>query len=201
MDTETTPATGSRVAERLITRNEAAFLIGAVHSGVANAISQVAQKYGTVFFNTNSSSPTEADAICGPADRAPARDRAWGASPKEAAATADSATGTAVLHENEITAATATITLDPDTIVADGPSQTAVSVAVTDAHNQPLAGRTVTLARSGDVTISAKGNVKIQGTSNVEATANVNMTLKGSAGVTVEASGVTQLKGAVVKVN
>ena len=47
MDTETTPATGSRVAERMITRNEAAFLIGAVHSGVANAISQVAQKYGT----------------------------------------------------------------------------------------------------------------------------------------------------------
>src|SRR4030095_12868852 len=46
MDTETTPATGSRVAERMITRNEAAFLIGALHSGVANAISQVAQKYG-----------------------------------------------------------------------------------------------------------------------------------------------------------
>jgi branched-chain amino acid transport system substrate-binding protein len=64
MDTETTPATGSRVAERLITRNEAAFLIGAVHSGVANAISQVAQKYGTVFFNTNSSSPTEAGRDC-----------------------------------------------------------------------------------------------------------------------------------------
>jgi branched-chain amino acid transport system substrate-binding protein len=64
MDTETTPATGSRVAERLITRNEAAFLIGAVHSGVANAISQVAQKYGTVFLNTNSSSPTEAGKDC-----------------------------------------------------------------------------------------------------------------------------------------
>jgi branched-chain amino acid transport system substrate-binding protein len=64
MDTETTPATGSRVAERLITRNEAAVLIGAVHSGVANAISQVAQKYGTVFFNTNSSSPTEAGRDC-----------------------------------------------------------------------------------------------------------------------------------------
>ena len=59
MDTETTPATGSRVAERMISRNEAAFLIGAVHSGVANAISQVAQKYGCIFFNTNSSSPTE----------------------------------------------------------------------------------------------------------------------------------------------
>ena len=64
MDTETTPATGSRVAERLITRNEAACLIGAVHSGVANAISQVAQKYGAVFFNTNSSSPTESGRDC-----------------------------------------------------------------------------------------------------------------------------------------
>jgi branched-chain amino acid transport system substrate-binding protein len=64
MDTETTPATGSRVAERMITRNEAAFLIGAVHSGVANAISQVAQKYGTIFLNTNSSSPTEAGKDC-----------------------------------------------------------------------------------------------------------------------------------------
>jgi branched-chain amino acid transport system substrate-binding protein len=64
MDTETTPATGSRVAERMITRNEAAFLIGAVHSGVANAISQVAQKYGAIFFNTNSSSPTEAGKDC-----------------------------------------------------------------------------------------------------------------------------------------
>ena len=64
MDTETTPATGSRVAERMITRNEAAFLIGGVHSGVANAISQVAQKHGCVYFNTNSSSPTEAGRDC-----------------------------------------------------------------------------------------------------------------------------------------
>ncbi len=64
IDTETTPATGSRVAERMITRNEAAFLIGAVHSGVANAISQVAQKYGCVYFNTNSSSPTESGKDC-----------------------------------------------------------------------------------------------------------------------------------------
>ena len=64
MDTETTPATGSRIAERMITRNEAAFLIGAVHSGVANAISQVAQKYGTIFLNTNSSSPTESGKDC-----------------------------------------------------------------------------------------------------------------------------------------
>lgn len=64
MDTETTPATGSRVAERMINRNEAAFLIGAVHSGVANAISQVAQKYGCIFLNTNSSSPTESGKDC-----------------------------------------------------------------------------------------------------------------------------------------
>ncbi|WP_280153343.1 ABC transporter substrate-binding protein [Piscinibacter sp. XHJ-5] len=64
MDTETTPATGSRVAERMITRNEAAFLIGAVHSGVANAISQVAQKYGCIYLNSNSSSPTESGKDC-----------------------------------------------------------------------------------------------------------------------------------------
>ncbi len=64
LDTETTPATGSRVAERLITREECAFMIGAVSSGVANAISQVAQKYGTVFLNTNSSSPTESGKNC-----------------------------------------------------------------------------------------------------------------------------------------
>lgn len=64
IDTETTPATGSRAAERMITRNEASFLIGAVHSGVSNAISQVAQKYGTIFLNTNSSSPTEAGKDC-----------------------------------------------------------------------------------------------------------------------------------------
>jgi branched-chain amino acid transport system substrate-binding protein len=35
-----------------------------VHSGVANAISQVAQKYGCVYFNTNSSSPTESGKDC-----------------------------------------------------------------------------------------------------------------------------------------
>jgi branched-chain amino acid transport system substrate-binding protein len=64
MDTETTPATGSRIAERMITRNEAAFMIGGVHSGVANAISQVAQKYGCIYLNTNSSSPTESGKDC-----------------------------------------------------------------------------------------------------------------------------------------
>jgi len=64
IDTETTPATGSRVAERLITREGAGYLIGAVSSGVANAISQVAQKYGVIYLNTNSSSPTESGKNC-----------------------------------------------------------------------------------------------------------------------------------------
>ncbi len=64
VDTETTPATGSRVAERMIHREEAGFLIGAVSSGVANAISQVAQKNGVIYFNTNSSSPTESGKNC-----------------------------------------------------------------------------------------------------------------------------------------
>jgi len=64
IDTETTPATGSRVAERLISREECGFLIGAVSSGVANAISQVAQKYGTIYLNTNSSSPSESGENC-----------------------------------------------------------------------------------------------------------------------------------------
>jgi branched-chain amino acid transport system substrate-binding protein len=64
IDTETTPATGSRVAERLISREECGFLIGAVSSGVANAVSQVAQKYGTIYLNTNSSSPSESGENC-----------------------------------------------------------------------------------------------------------------------------------------
>lgn len=63
-DTETNPATGSRVAERFITRDECGFLIGAVHSGVANAITQVAAKYGTIYLNTNSSAPSEAGENC-----------------------------------------------------------------------------------------------------------------------------------------
>jgi len=63
-DTETTPATGTRVAERFITREEVAFVVGAVQSGVANAISQVCQKYGVIYFNTNSSSTTESGKDC-----------------------------------------------------------------------------------------------------------------------------------------
>jgi branched-chain amino acid transport system substrate-binding protein len=64
MDTETNPATGSRVTERMITRSEVSFLIGALSSGVANAISMVAQKYGVIYLNSNSSSPTESGKNC-----------------------------------------------------------------------------------------------------------------------------------------
>ena len=63
-DTETNPATGTRVAERFIAQEQCGFLLGAVHSGVANAITQVANKYGTVYFNTNSSAPSEAGENC-----------------------------------------------------------------------------------------------------------------------------------------
>ena len=63
-DTETNPATGTRVAERFIAQEQCGFLLGAVHSGVANAITQVANKYGTIYFNTNSSAPSEAGENC-----------------------------------------------------------------------------------------------------------------------------------------
>ncbi len=64
IDTETNPATGTRVAERLIKQDGVDFLIGAVSSGVANAISQVAQENGVIYFNTNSSSPSESGENC-----------------------------------------------------------------------------------------------------------------------------------------
>jgi branched-chain amino acid transport system substrate-binding protein len=64
LDTETTPATGSRVAERLIKQEKVGFLVGGMSSGVANAISQVAQKYGVIYLNTNSSSPSESGENC-----------------------------------------------------------------------------------------------------------------------------------------
>lgn len=52
------------VAQTMLAQREVAFLLGGVHSGAANAISQVAQKYGCIYFNTNSSSPSEAGKDC-----------------------------------------------------------------------------------------------------------------------------------------
>jgi len=64
LDTESTPATGSRVAERMIKQDKVGFIVGGMSSGVANAISQVAQKYGVIYLNTNSSSPSESGENC-----------------------------------------------------------------------------------------------------------------------------------------
>jgi branched-chain amino acid transport system substrate-binding protein len=63
-DTETNPATGARVAEKMIARHECNFLVGGVSSGVSNSIGRVAQKYGTVYLDTNSSSPSESGTHC-----------------------------------------------------------------------------------------------------------------------------------------
>lgn len=63
-DTGGNPELAARVAEQMIEQQEVAFLIGAVHSGVASAMSKVAQKHGCIYFNTNSSSPTEAGQDC-----------------------------------------------------------------------------------------------------------------------------------------
>jgi branched-chain amino acid transport system substrate-binding protein len=64
LDTAGDPAVAAPVAERLIRQQEVGFLIGGVHSGVAAAMSKVAQQHGCIYFNTNSSSPTEAGKDC-----------------------------------------------------------------------------------------------------------------------------------------
>lgn len=53
------PKQAAFVAEQLINDTRSAFLIGAISSGVAAAMSEVCQKYGTIFINTNSSAPSE----------------------------------------------------------------------------------------------------------------------------------------------
>ena len=54
-DTGGDAAKATAVAQRMMTEGEVAFMLGGVHSGAANAISQVAQKSGCIYFNTNSS--------------------------------------------------------------------------------------------------------------------------------------------------
>ena len=63
-DTAGDPAIAAPVAEHMIQQQEVAFLVGGVHSGVASAMSKVAQSHGCIYFNTNSSSPTEAGKDC-----------------------------------------------------------------------------------------------------------------------------------------
>ena len=55
-DTETNPAAGARKAQKLIERDKVHFMLGAVSSSVAIAISEVAQRGNTVYLNTNTNS-------------------------------------------------------------------------------------------------------------------------------------------------
>ncbi len=55
-DTETNPAAGARKAQKLIERNKVHFMLGAVSSSVAIAISEVAQRANTLYLNTNTNS-------------------------------------------------------------------------------------------------------------------------------------------------
>ncbi len=63
-DTATDLATGSRVAKKMIERYECNFLVGGVSSGVSNSIAEIAQKHGTIYLDTNSSSPSESGSNC-----------------------------------------------------------------------------------------------------------------------------------------
>ena len=63
-DTAGNPERAAEVAQRMLTQHEVGFMVGAVHSGAASAISKVAQQAGCIYFNTNSSSPTEAGKDC-----------------------------------------------------------------------------------------------------------------------------------------
>lgn len=63
-DTETDLATGARVAKKMIERYECNFLVGGVDSSVSNGIAEIAQKHGTIYLDTNSSSPSESGAHC-----------------------------------------------------------------------------------------------------------------------------------------
>ena len=62
-DTETKPETGAAVAQRFIDE-DCTIMIGAIHSGVAHAITQVANRYGVIYFNSNSSAASEARENC-----------------------------------------------------------------------------------------------------------------------------------------
>lgn len=55
---------GAKVAASLINEHEVSAIVGAVHSDVAAAIARVAQSYGCVYINSNSSSPKQSAADC-----------------------------------------------------------------------------------------------------------------------------------------
>ena len=63
-DTETDASVAVRKAQRLIERDKIDFMIGAISSGVAAPLSELAQRHGIVYFNSNSSADTVSNEKC-----------------------------------------------------------------------------------------------------------------------------------------
>jgi len=63
-DTETDASVAVRKAQRLIERDKIDFMIGALSSGVAAPLSDLAQRYGIIYFNSNSSADTVSNEKC-----------------------------------------------------------------------------------------------------------------------------------------
>lgn len=63
-DTETDASVAVRKAQRLIERDRIDFMMGALSSGVAAPLSELAQRYGIVYFNPNSSADTVTNEEC-----------------------------------------------------------------------------------------------------------------------------------------
>jgi len=63
-DTETDPSVAVRKAQRLIERDKIDFMMGALSSGVAAPLSDLAQRYGIIYCNSNSSSDTVTNEKC-----------------------------------------------------------------------------------------------------------------------------------------
>lgn len=63
-DTESDPSAAVRKAQRLIERDKIDFMIGAMSSAVAAPLSELGQRYGIIYCNTNSSSDTVSNEKC-----------------------------------------------------------------------------------------------------------------------------------------
>jgi len=63
-DTETDASVAVRKAQRLIERDRIDFMIGALSSGVAAPLSELAQRHGIIYFNSNSSADTVTNEKC-----------------------------------------------------------------------------------------------------------------------------------------
>ena len=89
------------------------------------------------------------------------------------ATTTNSKTGTATLTENPGTAASVVLGLSPNSLPADGASQSTATVTVKDANNNPLSSAVVGFTTSGDVTFSNTScNTNSVGTCSVTITAS-----------------------------